>query len=103
MIRKPRNPRYKLKAYYIENDKQHTFYCKENKLKNMTNEMGASMPLSNGERMLETDSKLDFKINQAVVIGGDTVLIQDFNANVDESDLNSMRGNPSYITTILVR
>lgn len=103
MRRKPRNPRYKLKATYIENDREQVFYCKENKIRNITNEMGASMPLSNGERMLETDSTLDFKINQSVKIGNDIVLIQDFNANVDDKDLNSMRGNPSYITTILVR
>ena len=65
--------------------------------------MGASMPLSNGERILETDTILDFKLNQAVEIGNETVLIQDFNSNIDSSDLNSMRGKPKNIITILVR
>ena len=102
-MRKPRNPRYRLKAYYIENDHKHVFWCKENKIKNLTNEMGASMPLSNGERILETDTILDFKINQSVEIGNETVLIQDFNSNIDSSDLNSMRGKPKNIITILVR
>lgn len=102
-MRKPRNQRYKLKAYYIQNDTEKVFWCKENKMKNLTNEMGASMPLSNGERLLETDSQLDFKINQSVKIGNDKVLIQDVNANIDSSDLNSMRGVPKYITTLLVR
>ena len=102
-MRKPRNNRYRLKAYYIQNDTEKVFYCKENKIKNITNEMGASMPLSNGERMLETDSKLDFKINQAVRIGTDKVLIQQVNSNIDSKDLNSMRGAPKYITTLLVR
>ena len=103
MIRKPRNKRYTIKAYYIENETQTVFYCKENKMRNITNEMGASMPLSNGERLLETDSTLDFEINQSISIGNDIVLIQDFNANIDDKDLNSMRGKPSYITTLLVR
>jgi hypothetical protein len=65
--------------------------------------MGASMPMSNGERMLETDSPLDFKINQSVKIGNDIVLIQQFNGIVDDKDLNSMRGKPKYITTLLVK
>jgi len=103
MIRKPRNQRYTIKATYIQNDKEYIFYCKENKIKNLTNEMGASMPMSNGERMLETDSNLDFKINQSVKIGNDIPLIQQINANVDSKDLNSMRGKPYYITTLLVR
>ena len=103
MIRKPRNNKYRLKAYYIENDIERVFWCKENKINNITNEMGASMPLSNGERLLETDSQLDFEINQSVRIGNDTVLIQDYNGMIDDKDLNSMRGVPKYITRLLVR
>lgn len=102
-MRKPRSKRYLIKAYYIQDDKESVFYCKENKIKNITNEMGAPIPMSNGERMLETDSSLDFKINQSVRIGDDIPLIQQVNANVDSSNLNSMRGNPKYITTLLVR
>jgi len=103
MIRRPRNQRYTIKATYIQDDKETVFYCKENKIKNLTNEMGASMPMSNGERMLETDSPLDFQINQSVKIGDDIVLIQQFNGIVDDKDLNSMRGKPKYITTLLVK
>ncbi len=103
MIRKPRNPRYTLKAYYIENDKETLFYCKENKIRNITNEMGASMPMSNGERMLETDSPIVFKMNQRVKIGNETLFVQDSNGNVDANDLNSLRGNPDYIQTVLVK
>ena len=102
-MRKPRNQRYTIKAYYIQDDNQYTFYCKENKIKNITNEMGASMPMSNGERMLETDSPLDFKINQSIKIGNETLNIQSYNGVVDDKDLNSMRGNPRYITTLLVK
>jgi len=102
-MRKPRNPCYMIKAYYIENEQQFTFWCKENKIRNITNEMGASMPLSNGQRLLETDSNLDFKINQKVKIGNDIVRIQNFNGNVDTNDLNAMRGKPDYIITLLVQ
>jgi len=103
MIRKPRNPRYKLKAYYIENDTQHVFYCKENKISNITNEMGAPMPMSNGEKVIETDSNLDFKIEQEVSIGGNILSIYNINQTIDTKDLNSMRGKPSYITTLLIK
>ena len=102
-MRKPRNIRYTLKAYYIENDTTKLFYCKENKIRNISNEMGASMPMSNGERMLETDSNIEFKINQSVKIGNETLLIQNTNGNIDPKDLNSMRGKPKYIQTLLVR
>lgn len=102
-MRKPRSDKYKIKATYIENNVERTFYCKENKIKNITNEMGMSRPLSNGERLLETDSQIDFKINHSVVIGGERVLIQDFNANLLDTDLNARRGVPRYVTTLLVR
>ena len=103
-MRKPRDNAYRLKAYYIQNDTERVFWCKENKIKNITNEMGASMPLSNGERMLETDSPLNFKINKKVRIGNETLLIQNEpNSIVDDNDLNVMRGFPDYIKTLLVR
>lgn len=103
MIRKPRNQRYKIKAFYIENGVEHTFYCKENKIKNITNEMGASMPIANGERLLETDSPLDFKIEQLVRVGSETLSVANVSQTVDDKDNNAMRGNPSYITTILIK
>ena len=65
--------------------------------------MGASLPLSNGERMLETDSPIVFKMNQNVRIGNEVLLVQNSNGLVDHNDLNSMRGKPDYIQTILVR
>ena len=102
-MRKPRNPKYMIKAYYIENDTQSTFWCKENKLRNITNEMGASMPLSNGERVIETDSSLDFKINYDIKIGNETLTIENINEVVDTSNLKAMRGNPDYIKTILIK
>ncbi len=103
MRRKPRNPRYKLKATYIENDHESTFYCKENRISNITNEMGQSMPMSNGEKVLETDSALDFKIEQEVRIGTSILGIYQINQSIDTKDLNSMRGVPKYITTLLVK
>ena len=102
-MRKPRNQKYRIKAYYIENDIQHTFWCKENKMQNMTNEMGASLPLSNGERVLETDSQIDFKIGQRVSFGGQSLIIFNTNPVVDNSDLNSMRGNARYVTTVMIK
>ena len=103
-MRKPRNMKYKLKAYYIENEKEQVFWCKDTKIRNITNEMGMSMPMSNGERLLETDSPLEFKMNKKVKIGNEILLIQsEPNSIVDDVDLNVMRGNPDYIKTLLVR
>mgnify|MGYP000744847288 CR=1 FL=1 len=103
MKRKPRNPKYTIKAYYINDDRQTAFWCKENKIRNITNEMGASMPMSNGERILETDSDIQFKPNKKVKIGGEILLVQSSNGIVDDKDLNSMRGNPDYIQTVLIK
>ena len=102
-MRKPRNPEYTIKAYYIYNGVDKAFWCKENKIRNITNEMGASLPMSNGERMLETDTNIEFKMNQSIRIGGETLLIQSTNGNIDDNDLNSLRGKPDYIQTILVQ
>ena len=102
-MRKPRSDRYKVKAKYIENNRERTFYCKETKLRNITNEMGQSRPLSNGERLLETDSQIEFKINHVIVIGNERLLVQDINSNLLDTDLNARRGKPRYVTSILVR
>jgi len=102
-MRKPRNMKYKLKAYYIENEHEYVFWCKDTKIHNITNAMGQSLAMSDGERMLETDSPLEFKINKKVKIGNEVLLIQDLNSIVDDVDLNVMRGKPDYIRTLLVR
>lgn len=102
-MRKPRDPRFKIKAYYIENDREFVFYCREKKIRNITDEMGASFQLANGESMIETNSRLDFKQNQKVRIGNETLTIDNFDSVVDDKDNNSLRGNPSYITTILIK
>jgi hypothetical protein len=102
-MRKPRNPKYMIKAYYIEDDIQHAFWCKENKIRNISNEMGAIMPMSNGERLIETDSPLEFNINSIVKIGNEQLLIKSVNGIVDDNDLNAMRGKPDYIKTILIK
>lgn len=102
-MRKPRNQRYKLKAYYIENDNQSTFYCKRKRLTNITNDMGQSIPMANGESILETDSDLVFKAEQTVKIGNEELSVQKSDGDVDSKNLNSMRGKPSYIQFVLVK
>lgn len=102
-MRKPRNARYTIKAYYIENETTKVFYCKENKIRDISNEMGASMPMSNGERMLETDSPIKFEMEQEIKIGNETLSIVQTNGNVDPKDLNALRGKPRYIQTILIK
>ena len=102
-MRKPRNAKYTIRAYYILNNVETLFYCKEVKLRNITNEMGAPLQLSNGERMLETDSSLEFKINAQVKIGNETLRIQQANHELDNNYLNAMRGKPRYITRMTVR
>jgi hypothetical protein len=103
MIRKIRSQSYRLKATYIENDKSYTFYCKENRLQNLTNELGMSIPLANGNRTLETRSKLEFKLEHMIVIGGVESAIESVTSSIDTKDLNSLRGAPTYIKTITIR
>ena len=102
-MRKPRDSKYTVKAYYIFNKIEKMFWCREIKIRNITNEFGAPMPLSNGERMLETDASFEFVINQYVKIGNEKLRIQQVNHEIDNRYLNAVRGNPKYITRMTVR
>ena len=104
-MRTIRDPRYRTKAYYIHNDTQTAFWCKKTAAKNITTEMGSSMPLSNGHYILETKSKLQFEINQSVVFNNEKpLLIQDVPERTpDTKDLNEMRGAPTDIIRMLVK
>ncbi len=100
MIRKPRNKRYNVKAYLIKGEKEYMFWCTPIKYKMITNEMG--LPMANGNASFETDSTLNFKTNEKVKIGKETLAVDDVTSRVDPDDLNSYRGKPSYIQTIKV-
>ena len=102
-MRKIRKKEYHIKAYYIENNVEYVFYCKEKKIRNITDEMGMSLLLANGQSMIETNSRLDFKQNQKVRIFGETLSIDNIDQVLDNSDKNSRRGNPSYITTMIIK
>jgi hypothetical protein len=100
MIRKPRDKRYSVKSYLIKGDSEYTFWCTPIKNKMITSDMG--LPMANGNASFETDSTLEFKINEKVNIGGEILTIDDVKSRVDTKDLNSFRGRPSYIQTIQV-
>lgn len=103
MARKPRKKEYTIKAYYYDKEERHVFWCKEKKIRNISNEFGASLPLANGESMIETNARLDFKQNKKVEIAGEILKINMVDSIVDPSDRNSRRGSQSYITTMVIK
>lgn len=102
-MRKPRDTRYKIKAKYEYLGTFTTFYIREKALKNLTNEMGQSMPFANGNKIFETDSDIDFKLEHNVWVDGVSYAIEQVNLTMKDNDLNAMRGKPRYIKELLVR
>jgi hypothetical protein len=102
-MRKPRNSKYKIKAYYNYLDKQYVFYCKERVFKNISNEMGTSSPFANGNKVIETDSDIDFKIEHEIYINDVGYSIEQVNLTMVDNDLNAMRGKPRYIKELIIR
>src|SRR6056297_574996 len=100
MIRKARDKRYSVKAYLVKGETEYMFWCTPMKNKMITNEMG--LPMANGNMSFETDSTLEFRTNEKVIIGKDELRIDDVNSRIDPKDMNSYRGKPSYIQTIKV-
>lgn len=99
-VRKPRNKRYNLPAYLIENKSKHRFWCRQLKTSNVTEEIG--QPIANGYQYLETDTQLDFQIGKMIEVNGDELTIDDINTMPNTNDHNARRGRPSLIYTFKV-
>lgn len=98
MIRRPRGSQYNIKAYLVKPNQEHVFWCKEQRLKAIVSDIGELM--AGDKKVIETDSPLDFKLNDIVTIGNDRFTVENVNSNVNTKNQNARRGNPTYIQTI---
>lgn len=100
MIRRPHNPKYNMKAYLIERDTRHLFYCSQVVNKFVTEEIG--QPMGNGSETYETDYQLDFTSQKEIEVGGKSLTIDNVTSTIDSKNQNARRGKPTYIHRITV-
>ena len=89
-----------VKAYLKRGNNEWAFWCKDSFSKNISIEIG--QPFADGQRVLVTESPLGFKINDTVVVLGETLLVDDIQQTM-KANKNAMRNAPSYVKTLVVK
>ena len=90
----------KVKAYLVRGIRENAFWCNDSFQRNISVEFG--QPKADGDRVLITESNLDFRINDQVKINGQLLLIESINYTLKENK-NSLRGAPSYFKQLGVK
>jgi len=90
----------RIKGYLVRGNKKVAFWYRENFTKDISENFG--QPVADGQRLLVTESTLDFRINDALEIAGQRLLVDNVQLEL-KGNMNSLRGAPSYIKTIVVR
>ena len=104
MIRRQHNPKYKVPAHYIENDKQTFFRCMIDRRRIISDPMGTSFQLDDGELLIETDADIDFKLNHKVKVNGDLLTVDNVVSRIPKNnDLNAYRGSAVNITRFIIK
>ena len=94
------NDTQKIKGYLLNAQGRVAFWYTEEETRNISENFG--QPVADGERLLITQSPLDFQINQRVLVGGEELRIQDIRKKL-LPNLNSLRGAAAYEKTLVVR
>ncbi len=89
-----------VKAYLKRANNEWAFWCKDAFSKNISLEIG--QPFHDGQRVLVTESPLEFKINDTVKVRSETLLIEDIQQTM-KANRNAMRNAPSYVKTLVVK
>lgn len=99
------DPKYKTPAYYIENGKEKFLRCLIDKKRIISDPLGASFKLDDGELLVETDADIDFKIEQEFKVQGEqTLTISNVLSRIPKNkDLNAYRGKPDYVTRFIIK
>jgi uncharacterized Zn finger protein len=90
----------RVKAYLVRGIRENAFWCNDSYQKTISTDFG--QPRTDGERVLITESNLDFRINDQVKINGELLLIESINFTL-KTNRNSLRGAPSYIKRLGVK
>lgn len=102
--RRQSNPKYRTPARYIENDNEIFFRCKIDKRKMITDAMGSMIKLDDGETLIETDADIDFNQNYDIQINGTSLSVDSVLSKVPKkNDYNEYRGNPVYVTRMIIK
>lgn len=89
-----------VKAYLKRGNNEWAFWCRDSFTKNISIEIG--QPYADGQRVLITESPLEFRINDTVKVLNDTLLIDDIQQQM-KRNRNAMRNAPSYVKTLVVK
>jgi hypothetical protein len=89
-----------VKAYLKRGNNETAFWCRDTVSKNIGLEIG--QPFHDGQRVLITESPLEFRLNDTVKVLGDELLIEDVQ-QVMKANRNAMRNAPSYVKTLVVK
>lgn len=89
-----------IKATLQRGTNEWAFWCREDFEKSISIEIG--QPIHNGSRSLVTESNLEFRLNDKVIINGENLLIDDIQHEL-KGNKNALRGAPSYIKRLVVR
>lgn len=90
----------RVKAYLVRGIRENAFWCNDSYRNTISLEFG--QPRNDGDRVLVTESGLDFRINDQVKINGQLLLIENVQYTL-KSNNNSLRGAPSYIKRLEVK
>ena len=90
----------RIKGYLIRGDSKFAFWYTESFTRDMSENFG--QPVADGQRLLKTNSTLDFRTNDQVDVGGELLAVESVNLELGEN-LNSLRGGASYEKTLVVR
>lgn len=103
-MRRQSNPKYKIPAIYIKDNKETFFRCYIDRKQVITDAMGNSFKIADGELLIETDADIHFELNYDVKIMNDDVLtINNVLSRIPNSnDNNALRGAPTYITRFII-
>jgi hypothetical protein len=104
-MRRQSNDKYKQPATWVDKyAKEHFFRCYTDERKEITTPMGNSVQLKDGQMFLETDADFNFEHEDGIMIDGyDELSISKIVSRVPvKNDNNAYRGNPVYVTKMII-
>ena len=104
-MRKPRDPRYKQPATYIDEfEHEHFIRVYTDERQSLTTPMGVSLMLDDGDVYVETDEDIVFKKECFIKVGSSQQLSikQIISRTPKKGDMNAIRGVPTYVTKMII-
>ena len=104
MARRQTNTKYKIPSYYIENGKETFIRGYVDERQTISQPMGMSLQLDDGEVFYETDADVTFRKNFYIKtdLYGKLRIKEIISRKPDPNDGNALRGKPRFITQMVI-